>query len=1025
MSGAIKTCRLCLLILLLVASSLVSVTAAQLVTVPGSSFAPKLGGNGDSGLSIISNDGRYVLFASTANNLTLTNNNNYVLPCRFNVYLRDTLNGTTTLVSANQSGTGGGNGDSFPTGISTNGQFALFESSASDLVANDTNNATDIFVRDVINGTTTLVSTNPAGGNASGISRGSVLTPDGRYVAFTSAATNLVVNDTNGIADVFVRDLQAGTITLASVGALTNSNPPVTGTATSSESPEITPDGRYVAFVSAATNLVPKVTTSGEIYVRDLVGGNTFWASTNARAIFKSVIGSTNVVACNYSISDDGQFVAFEVCTNSGGGASARGIILRYSTVTGLTDIINTNASVPLLSYELIHDLSMTPDGRFVTYVAGSSTTNSIYCWDAQSGISTLVSVSTDNSTPASGVSDSPVISANGQFVAFTSTGTNLVTNPLAGSCDLYIRDLQAGITQLLDADTNGVGVGVDATTVPAMSADGSVVAFDSANLLSDNRHLVHEVFTRGVASAVTTLVSAANPALSSQTPDGISGFTSLSVSSNGEFVAFYSDADNLVAGDTNGFRDVFVRDLVAGTNYLVSVNTNGNASGDNLSFDPAISGNGRYVAYTSSADNLVAGDTNNTQDVFMRDLLAGTTTLVSISTNGVNSGNSDSYSPVISANGRYVLFRSKASNLAAGSFGSSVENLFFRDLQTEITYPLTTTGVHAAAMTPDGQNVAFIFNGVLYLWNAQLTALTYTNIPSPSGPSPFPVVAISANGQKAAFVAYSSPTLYLVDLLANTRTTVLTSASIQSHAGLRLSDDGRFLTYAAQVQNSPIQNVYLYDSLLNTNLLVSQNYNGTGATGTNSDSPAISPDGRFIAYRSSANNIVPFDFNNDADVFLYDRSNNATILISVNAAGNASAADRSLKPVFSADGRTLFFQSWAADISGNDFNNGSDLFALDLTALPMTTGNGGGATNAATGFVAQLNIPAGASNSVPVISWPLASGKSYQVQYKTNLTDAVWLPLPGNATFIGATGWFNDALPSPGQRFYRIVLSP
>jgi Tol biopolymer transport system component len=192
------------------------------------------------------------------------------------------------------------------------------------------------------------------------------------------------------------------------------------------------------------------------------------------------------------------------------------------------------------------------------------------------------------------------------------------------------------------------------------------------------------------------------------------------------------------------------------------------------------------------------------------------------------------------------------------------------------------------------------------------------------------------------------------------------------------------------------------------------------------SDSPAISPDGRFIAYRSFANNIVPFDFNNDADLFLYDTSNNATILISVNAAGSASADDRSLKPVFSADGRTLFFQSWATDISGNDFNSGSDLFALNLAALPMTTGTGGGATNAASGFAAQLNLPASAgSNSVPVLSWPLASGKSYQVQYKTNLTDAVWLPLPGDATFIGATGWFNDALPSPGQRFYRIVLTP
>ena len=273
--------------------------------------------------------------------------------------------------------------------------------------------------------------------------------------------------------------------------------------------------------------------------------------------------------------------------------------------------------------------------------------TNAIYLWDAQTGTNTLVSVSLDNVNPANGVCDSPVVSSNGQFVAFISTATNLVTNTLAGDCHVYLRDLQAGVTQLLDADTNGVGVGVDSTTVPAMSADGSVVAFDSANLLTDNRHQVHDVFVRNVTTGATVLVSASNPALPSQTPDGISGLTSFSISSNGQFVAFYSDADNLVANDTNGYRDVFVRDLVGGTNILVSVNTNGNASGDGISFDPAISADGRYVVFTSSADNLVPGDNNKAQDVFVRDLQAGTTTLVSVSMDGVSPGNGDSYSPI------------------------------------------------------------------------------------------------------------------------------------------------------------------------------------------------------------------------------------------------------------------------------------------------------------------------------------------------------------------------------------------
>src|SRR6185437_2636522 len=135
----------------------------------------------------------------------------------------------------NQSGTGGGNGDSFPTGISTNGQFALFESSASDLVANDTNIASDVFVRDLINGTTTLVSASMNGGVASSGSRGSVLTPDGRYVGFVGTASNLVAGDSNNIPDVFVRDLQAGITTWVSLGATpTNASTRLS----SSESPE-------------------------------------------------------------------------------------------------------------------------------------------------------------------------------------------------------------------------------------------------------------------------------------------------------------------------------------------------------------------------------------------------------------------------------------------------------------------------------------------------------------------------------------------------------------------------------------------------------------------------------------------------------------------------------------------------------------------------------------------------------------------------------------------------------------------
>ena len=485
-----------------------------------------------------------------------------------------------------------------------------FESDADNLVANDTNNAGDIFVRDLVNGTTTLVSVNTNGWSGSGESRDPAMTPDGRYVTFASAANDLVSGDANGIPDIFVRDLQSNTTMLVSVGATSTSSISPTG---SSETPEITPDGRYVAFYSTATNLVPGVTTTGEIYVRDLTAGNTIWASANARSIFQSMTGGTNEVSCNFSISTNGQFVAFEACTNLPSGVIPRGIILRYHVQGNFTDVICSNAPVPAESFEEIHNLDMTPDGRFVAFVAtvgnNSLTNTAVYLWDAQTGSNTLVSPDQNTGGPASGVCDSPVVSTNGQYVAFLSDGTNLVPGPLNGPYHVYLRNVQAGATILLDADTNGTGFGVISVTVPSMSDDGSVIAFESGddNIVPNDGNPDSDVFVRELAAGTAELVSVHDPSLPSVTPSGgISGVTPYSLSANGRYIAYFSDAGNVIPNDTNGYRDVFVRDLMTGTDVLVSVNTNG-VVGDSISTDPAISGNGRYVAFTSSANDLVA----------------------------------------------------------------------------------------------------------------------------------------------------------------------------------------------------------------------------------------------------------------------------------------------------------------------------------------------------------------------------------------------------------------------------------
>jgi len=987
----------------------------QLVSQHDSSLPPVAGGGGSSQLPIVSADGRYALFASTANNLTMMSNGApmpvLTMPS-LNVYLRDRASNTTILVSVNFAGAGGGNGDSLPVGISTNGQYVIFESAASNLVANDTNNSEDVFVRDLVNGTTTLVSVNTNGWSGSGASRDPAMTPDGRYVAFVSAATDLVPGDTNGIPDVFVRDLQAQTTTLVSVGATPNFFLPG-----SSESPEITPDGRYVAFYSTATNLVAGVTNMGEIYVRDLTAGNTIWASANANAIFQSVTGGTNEVSCNFSLSADGQYVGFEACTNPPSGPDMSGIILRYNVQTGSTDLVCSNATVLIGSFANLHNLDMTPDGRFIAFVANvgntSLTNTAIYLWDAQTGTNTLVSLDQTTGGPAIGVCDSPVVSTNGQFVAFLCGGTNLVPNPLFAQYHLYLRDVQAGITTLVDVDTNGMGSGVNAITVPSMSDDGSIVAFDApdGNIVANDRNHDNDIFVRDLTAQTTEMVSARDPSLPSLTPSGgASAFTACSVSANGRYVAFFSAADNVTRNDTNGYRDVFVRDLMTGTNIPVSLNTNG-ITGDGISTGPSISGDGRYVAFSSSANDLVPNDTNNAQDVFVRDLQAGTTTLVSVSMNGINSGNGDSYSPTISADGRYVLFHSIASNLASGSFGSGYENLFLRDLQTGATYALTSggsgTGVYAASMTPDGQNIAFVGvvsgggSAKLYVWNSMLAKLTYTNSLSFSSSL---ACSISPNGQKLACLQGTPWELYAVNVASNA-TSVIQSSGVflQSCVGLQFSGDGRFLTYA-MASNSiawPTQNVYLYDFQVGTNLLISQNPNTLQPANGASDSPAISADGRFIAYRSAATDLVAGSTNGIPELIVYDRLANSNTLLSTAATGTASGDSRSLTPVFSGDGRTLVFASWASNLAADDFNHFSDLFAFAFL---------------------YVNVTLGAPGQGPTLSWPYVSGHNYQVEYKDNLNDSVWQQVAGTININGNQASLTDPAPAFSQRFYRVV---
>jgi Tol biopolymer transport system component len=976
----------------------------QLVTTNDAAAGLRAGG-GDSQNPILSRDGRFVLFASTAGNLTSTGSNCVSPPGtlpKLNVFLRDRTSGRTRLVSVNQAGTGGGDNDSVPVAISTNGQIALFESDATDLVTGDTNGVKDVFVRDVVAGTTTLISVNTNGSVGNGASWQSAMTPDGRYIAFSSAARDLGDSDTNGIADIFVRDLQTGITVLASPGAVTGSIVPC-----SSDSPQITPDGRYVAFLSSAVQLVPGYMTPNEIYVRDLVAGKTSVVSTNAH---QSLSGAT--VSYNHAISDDGTYVAFEASLSS---SASFGLIFRYYTGAGTAQVLATNAvavSSGNTGFRHFRSLDITPDGGWITFVGKTNGTSQAYAWDGQSGATTVVSQDLAGNPAPIGFCDFPVIDDTGRYVAFRCSATNLTTNVVAEGFHLYVRDLQENATRLVDEVGTGFGSAKDFLSLPAVAA--GVVAFDctDTDLVNGDNNEARDIFLRDLGSGAIELVSARDATMPSRTPPGLAMGPVISASADGRHIAFSSVAGELIPGCTNEYRAVFVRDLLYGSNILVSVDTNGSAGLDRNATDPSISADGRFVAFSSGADNLIPGDANKLQDVFLRDLQNQVTMLVSVASNGVSPGNGISGLPVVSADGSVVMFRSRANNLAPGSWSSVYDNLFVR--KQGVTYTLAPGGVTCAAMSPDGRWVAFGGGtGNMFLWDTFSNARVDTNTTLALSS-----IAVSDDGSRLAGLRGSQ--VYVADRRAGSNYLLVasTAQTTVSHASLQFSADGRFLVFCTgepliSYDTNGLADIYLYDFVLRIPTLVSRTYDSPWVANGPSDSPVVSADGRFIAWRSFASNLVSVDLNGAPDVFLHDMQTGVTIPLSTSAAVFGTADNRSLAPVFTPDGRTLIFQSWGSDLVTGDFNQGADIFALRLAAPPDITP-----------FPMQI-IYAPASTQPLRLTWPAVSGAVYRVEYKSDLREVDWLDLNVPITVFDNQGYATDLSAPPGQRFYRIRAFP
>ena len=399
------------------------------------------------------------------------------------------------------------------------------------------------------------------------------------------------------------------------------------------------------------------------------------------RASLAGNVTQANAGSYQAAISDDGRYIAFRSNASNLVGSDTNNMsdIFVRDTETGVTERVSvTTEGGQFMNGSFAPSIS--DDGRFVAFQSNQSS-NGDNCWggacwtkifvyDRQTHRSIFILPPAGNNPQDRTARLEPCISGNGRFVAFHSQSNPYSSQPPSvnppqddhnAAFDIYVYDLQGKTTERVSRDSSGNEGNGDSFSA-SLSDDGNLVAFYSYsnNLVLNDTNDCEDVFVKNRSTGAVTRAS-----VSSDGKEGNDDSYEPCISGNGRYVAFRSRASNLVPGDTNKAWDIFVHDLQTGKTECVSRASDGTAANAD-SYRPSISDDGRFVTFRSNASNLVAGDTNNRWDIFVHDRLTGITTRVNLNSSG-GQANIHSYAPAISGDAHFVAFESDATNLVTG----------------------------------------------------------------------------------------------------------------------------------------------------------------------------------------------------------------------------------------------------------------------------------------------------------------------------------------------------------------------